>query len=148
MTTSEKQRKAWGDKPEPRDWTARRRGAIYCAPASGGGCTWEEYQKAQRSAKALCKRMKSAGWEPRINENLGWHWGIVKGGVTVWPVLHGKKLLGYFVGLEGGTPCEISVGQTFKDPNDAVRAQLALIRKVTREWSKFLTVMESNHGQQ
>lgn len=54
-------------------WTPRRRGAIYCSPRCGRGCTFAEYQSATRDAKALAKRL-GAGWRTDVWENMGWHY--------------------------------------------------------------------------
>jgi len=58
------------------DWKARRNGRFYCAPACGGRCTWEAYQKAKRDAAALVKTL-GPGWKARVHENLGWHYCAV-----------------------------------------------------------------------
>jgi hypothetical protein len=59
-----------------RDWTARRNGLIYCAPACGGNCTWAAFQAAKRNAAALAKAC-GPGYTPRVQENLGWHYGAL-----------------------------------------------------------------------
>lgn len=56
-------------------WDPRRRGPFYCSPACGGRCTWDAYQKAQRSVRALVRSF-GPGWTPRIWENFGWHWEV------------------------------------------------------------------------
>lgn len=55
-----------------------RRGRFYCSPWCGGGCTWESYQDACRDARALCAELGD-GWEPRVWENLGWHFEAKNG---------------------------------------------------------------------
>lgn len=59
-------------------WKPVRKGATYCAPACGCGCTWAEFQKATKSARALCRQL-GAGWEPDVWENGGWHYMVAKG---------------------------------------------------------------------
>lgn len=59
-----------------RDWTAKRNGVIYCAPACGGGCTWAAYQEATKNAAALAKKC-SSGYTPYVHENLGWHFAAI-----------------------------------------------------------------------
>lgn len=66
-------------------WKPVRRGPFYCSPACGGGCTWAAYQRAWKDARACRKRMLSKGWKIRVWENLGWHWGIHKGALSVYP---------------------------------------------------------------
>ena len=45
-------------------------GATYCKKADYDRCVAD----SARWAKELGK-----GWEPRVHENLGWHWSLVKG---------------------------------------------------------------------
>lgn len=67
---------------KPLSWKAIRRGKQYCAPACGGGCTFEAYQKAKESAKRLASQL-GPGWTYRVFENLGWHFNVLKGQITV-----------------------------------------------------------------
>lgn len=57
-------------------WKARRRGALYCAPACGGGCTRAAYERAVSESKKLAKHL-GKGWRPEVWENLGWHWKVI-----------------------------------------------------------------------
>ena len=61
-------------KPKPRNlrWTPVRRGATYCSPDCGRGCTHREYRRATTGAAKLCAAL-GRGWTPRVWENLGWH---------------------------------------------------------------------------
>lgn len=63
-------------------WKPRRSGAIYCAPACGGGCTKAAYDKAWRKARALARAL-GRGWKPVVSENLGWHYRACKGTLKV-----------------------------------------------------------------
>jgi hypothetical protein len=56
-------------------WKPVRRGAIYCAPACGSGCTWAAYSKAVQESTALAKCLGS-GWKPLVNENMEWWWSV------------------------------------------------------------------------
>lgn len=56
-----------------RDWTPRRRGEVYCAPACGRGCTWSEYERALEKAQQLADSL-GPNWQPKVWENLGWHY--------------------------------------------------------------------------
>lgn len=129
-----------------RNWAPKRHGAIYCSSACGGGCTWAAYRAAKKAAKDLCARMDTSGWEPRVHENLGWHWGIVNGLLEVWPA---SKLGHYLVGFTGGTPCEVHVGREFKDPNDAVKAQkvavlIDTIQTVIDSWAQTVDAIKKS----
>jgi len=52
-------------------------GKIYCSPACGCKCTKEGYDRTTTKADALAKRM-GAGWKPRVWENGGWHFEVLK----------------------------------------------------------------------
>ncbi len=65
-----------------RDWKPVHRGTIYCSSACGGRCTWAAYKNADAKAKALAKRM-GEGWNAHVWENLGWHWEVEKGVMSV-----------------------------------------------------------------
>lgn len=69
-----------------RDWKPRLSsdGQFYCSPSCGGGkyCRKEWHDKAVADADALCTRMGD-GWEPDVWENLGWHYKITKGKVSI-----------------------------------------------------------------
>src|SRR4051812_35218771 len=58
-------------------WKPRRIGPLYCSPACGGRCTWEEHQAALRAAQSLATNLETLtgrrGWKLVIWENLGWH---------------------------------------------------------------------------
>lgn len=56
-------------------WSPKRRGAVYCAPACGAGCTWSAYQRARRAGARLAKRL-GKGWAVRMNENMGWYYSV------------------------------------------------------------------------
>lgn len=82
--------------PPMRDWRAQRRGAIYCAPACGTGCTYAAFLHAQTAARKLCKRL-GAGWTPRVWENLGWHYSAVSkcGRLKVHPHDYNRRVESY-----------------------------------------------------
>lgn len=54
-------------------WQAIRNGDRYCAPACGFGCTWQAYEAAVVAAGELVETL-GKGWEPRVWENIGWHY--------------------------------------------------------------------------
>ncbi|RWH52192.1 MAG: hypothetical protein E5V72_02000 [Mesorhizobium sp.] len=62
-----------------------RNGPYYCSPRCGGGkfCRHEWYEAAKRNAEALASRM-GEGWEAEVWENLGWHYRVQKGCVTIY----------------------------------------------------------------
>lgn len=65
-----------------KSWEPVRKGAIYCAPACGHGCTWAEYQDALARAKKVCEEL-GEGWEPDLSENMGWFASVRRGSVRI-----------------------------------------------------------------
>jgi hypothetical protein len=67
-------------------WTPQRSedGIKYCSTGCGLGCSYSDFAKAMRKAKSLCKRL-GKDFKPMVSENLGWHWRVTKGNVTVVP---------------------------------------------------------------
>lgn len=65
-------------------WTTRRSGEIYCAPACGGGCLWSAYLGAKAGAAKLVKEL-GVGWKAYVWENLGWHYAVQNGGLSISP---------------------------------------------------------------
>ena len=117
---------------------AVRKGSIYCAPFCGMGCTFAAFSKATKSGAKLAKVLGSDDWEPRVWENMGWHWSAVsKNG---WWEIHNfndvsGKVTGYtaFLGLDndgvhfGGTWVES--GDT---PQEAIKNTLAKTKEYAR----------------
>lgn len=71
-------------------WTPVRRGAIFCSPGCGGGCTWEAKVHADIKGKWLANVLNDSWggvWVPRVHENLGWHWGARTRYMHVSPVI-------------------------------------------------------------
>jgi hypothetical protein len=54
---------------------AIRTGTIYCAPSCGFKCKWAAYEQAVIDASELAKSLGD-DWEPRVWENLGWHYSV------------------------------------------------------------------------
>jgi hypothetical protein len=63
-------------KLKPLSWKPARHGDTFCAPACGHGCTYQEYERAQISAKTLCENL-GPGWKPKVWENMGWHFQAI-----------------------------------------------------------------------
>jgi len=65
----------------------RRRGATYCSPSCGCGCTWEAHQAAVARADRMAAQLSEATgarWRSRVWENLGWHYGVECGTARVY----------------------------------------------------------------
>lgn len=76
--------------PKPLSWKPVRRGALYCAPACGGGCTWAAYGEAHRKGNELARRL-GPGWSPNVWENLGWHYSATAAGGLVAVHEYGRR---------------------------------------------------------
>lgn len=63
-------------------WTPILDGEVYCAPACGCKCKLVDFKRATASAAALVADLGD-GWQPRVWENLGWHFSASKGSATV-----------------------------------------------------------------
>lgn len=71
-------------KPKRLSEKPRRLGDIYCSPWCGGKCKWEAYKKAKKESAKLARRL-GKGWRPHVWENLGWHWQVIRGEMSVNP---------------------------------------------------------------
>jgi hypothetical protein len=78
-------------------WAPIRKGPIYCSPGCGGKCTWAAHLQAKREAARLAKRL-GPGWTPHVWENLGWHWKVQKGPLSIRAEKH---RIGYFGRVDG-----------------------------------------------
>ena len=58
-----------------KSWVPMQDGKIYCSSACGRGCTLAEYEAAVKASEELAKHL-GEGFEPRVWENLGWHWEV------------------------------------------------------------------------
>lgn len=73
-TAAKQERDGWAPRSYP--------GGVYCSPLCGGRCKRADYDAAHRAANDLAKRMGD-GWTPSVWENLGWHWSVEKGAMTI-----------------------------------------------------------------
>lgn len=112
---------------EPRElsWKARRRGAIYCAPACGFGCTVEDHERAVRAAEKLARRL-GPSWKGEVWENLGWHYKAVSacGRIKVHHDVNCPKLFTAFVGAKDSPGGRWAFTTDDGDPHAAVRGAL------------------------
>lgn len=58
-------------------------GNIYCAPRCGAKCKKAAYDRAVKEAGELAAKMGD-GWEPRVFENMGWHYSVRKGVAEIY----------------------------------------------------------------
>lgn len=78
--------------PLPDRWAPVSNGLFYGSPACCGArlCTRAAFDQATVEAKALAQRL-GTGWVPRVWENLGWHYEVIKGIVSVSPHIDGSS---------------------------------------------------------
>lgn len=118
--------------------TPVRKGAVYCAPFCGRGCTHAEYRRAVRRARILAKRL-GEGWQPEVWENLGWHYKAVSplGGIKVHPIAGSSSYVAFYgePGRAGG-----SYTVDHADPVEAVREVLQRVRRHARGMVRQLRV--------
>lgn len=143
-----------GKRAADRDWTPTRRGAIYCSPACGGRtgfCTWDAYQAAVKAAEALKARLTKSlgpGWRVYVHENLGWHWRVGRGPLTVYASTSYSRTRYSCLRADGPDNHSGSGAMLWSDqeqrryttPEAAVRAQLALGRAVVNRLQATLRV--------
>lgn len=114
-------------------WIPVLRGEIFCSPACGGKCKKSAYDQAVQISNEIASQL-GEGWIPKVFENLGWHWKVIKGNVEVSHVANGYSAI-----------LQFSLDQNYYfraddlDPRKAVqkvRDQLqGVIRKLEREFA-------------
>jgi hypothetical protein len=113
------------------DWKPRRRGAIYCSPACGAGCTKADFDDATERARLTCEAL-GPGWKPHVWENLRWHAQAIKGQMGAAPLCE--------VTIERpgiGYRCSLQTNPQFvtrsRSPRAAVRRALEQLRARTAD---------------
>lgn len=122
-------------------WKPRRHGAIYCAPACGGKCTWEAYQAAKRNARGLARRM-GKGWKTRVHENLGWHFNVISpcGRIKIsWDVFHNKD---YYTAYLGNADEVICSGKWVESADTPEKAMKKVIQSAKRSLNQINATLE------
>ena len=122
-------------------WKPQRRGAKYCSPACGFGCTWAAYQQALKEGAALAKRLgkgwKTRTWErgSRSSRSGTWYWSVKDSTGVLDMHQTGKKKYTLYVERVVGTSGNFVVEGT--TPEKAVAA--ALLR--VGEESEYMRVL-------
>jgi len=114
-------------------WKPVRRGGIYCSPRCGRGCTHEEYLTATEKAAGLCRQL-GPQWEPKVWENLGWHYSAQ----TKNCELHRFSEDDYWADLNVEGVQYAAHGET---PKKAVRNVKLKILKALRNVNKALSIL-------
>ncbi len=112
-------------------WTAKRKGATYCSPACGRGCTYAEYQKARQLARSTASSLKGA-WKPKVWENMGWFAKAVSscGQVEVHPPQYGDGDRHYIAYMLGGKWAGASGDTAQEAVNDVVSVAKAELKEI------------------
>ena len=107
-----------------------------------------DHETAMKHGKALLRRMKGKGWKLDVWENLGWHYAVYNGTLTVHAT---EYLLGqttYFTLLgdteRGGGECYWTEDFSSTDPNKVVERQLAHALKVAKGHLAIVKKVEAN----
>jgi len=102
-------------------------------------------RQAEVGAKKLLRMMKSPGWKVRIWYNLGWNYQVFKDYLRVSPsVIPGKFYCGMSFEADGnGTPAFLYRNGVWKDPNTAVKKQIAYARAQTDAVNAVVTKVET-----
>lgn len=108
------------------EWAPVRNGNRYCSPLCGMGCTWDQYQSANRRASELCDQLGALEWTPHVWENLGWHYAATKEFSNGWTIRvndYGDGV--YHASFQKGL-WPLTRGAT---PREAVQAELQALRE-------------------
>lgn len=142
--------------PAPIDrWKAVRKGAVYCAPACGRGCTWDEYQATVKAAATLVKTLNQmdvlAAWQLRVWENMGWHYSAEYYSkpddesplLEVYPNIErkmkGQKRVEVVVGYWAALQTASSIGQITSDHTKTPCLAVAQLRASLKDLIKAAT---------
>ena len=93
---------------------------------------------ARQAGRRLITKMNSKGWKLRVWENMGWHYSIRKGAVTLYETIYmsGEKV--YDTLMSSSTPGAGEMyydprQKNFTDPNEAYFHQLRVASNHARE---------------
>lgn len=101
------------------EWTPTLNGEIYCSRACGFKCKKVDFDKATAKALELANQM-GHGWEPRVWENGGWHYEVLKRGASVTAEDDGSYQASIRFYMDDKT--EVCVSETRTSPVQAVEA--------------------------
>lgn len=94
-------------------------------------------KEVTRKGRVLLKLMRGKGWKLRVWENMGWHYSVVSGPISVHPTLWSDETY-YFSMISddpkragGGAGIWTSSGlATRKDPNQSVKVSYKIMDSV------------------
>lgn len=131
-------------------WTPVRRGAIYCSPRCGRGCTHAEFKAADDAADALVAKMDAFddgsmnGWEKRVWENLGWHYLVKlkidkRAHLEIYPNKFVREETTYSAWLQTDHPgIQQVISKHFTDPYIALNLMLDEARERAATLTRWL----------
>lgn len=131
---------SWTPKLRP----GKRGGQLYCAPACGRGCTFDEYIAVKNAARALVARL-GKGWHAHVWENLGWHYTVRRGPLQLSVSKYGKKptyscmLSDEPSGAVGGSMIWLDT-RHYATPEAAVRGQLLLAQRTVNKLQRVVAL--------
>lgn len=115
----------------------------YCSPGCGRGCTKKEYDRACKDADNLVKLIKkgiSGAWRAKVWENLGWHYSVQCGLLSLhcsnYPT--GK----YYTVLTSLNPKHVGCGDSRLEVISG-KNPVKLIRKATKNLRLYLLEVET-----
>jgi hypothetical protein len=124
------------------NWEPVRYEAVYCAPACGRGCTFEEFTQAQEQASNLAKELGN-GWIGEVHENLGWHWNIRWGKPGYGMVLYKYAYNLFLAGIESnGYAHAMSFSANGSTPREAIRNVLTKVQSIVDTYTKIIKAVE------
>ena len=88
--------------------------------------------KALKDGHSLIKKMKTSGWKLRVWENMGWHYSIRKGAISISPVYYGRS----YMALMSSSTLDA------RDPNKAYENQLKAVKKFMKARQKDISDSE------
>lgn len=120
-------------------WAPVRKGKIYCSPGCGAGCTYKEYERAISKSNRLQKKM-GPGWKTRVWENLGWHYKLTRGPISL------SESGGEYIALinddpnvaRGGLSLWTDLSKRSRDPKEAVRSAVKYMQKIVQQHNKVM----------
>lgn len=123
----------------PGGWTPVHDGEIYCSPLCGAECKKADFDAATEQASLLATKLGD-GWNPRVWENLGWHFEAVKRDATVTKVEDGN----YEASIEFSFDDRhiLTVSKLRREPRKAVEAVVADLQAKMKVLQRALVAIQ------
>ena len=109
------------------------------------------HETAVKHGKALLRRMKGKGWKLDVWENMGWHYAVYNGTLTVHASEYAMSKTTYFTLLGDeerggglGFWTENGPESSSEDPNEVVERQVAYALKVAKGHLAIVKKVEAN----